>query len=968
MRTFTLILLSSAFIIPAFSCIASAQKLELANTHLRAEFGAEGLQSAVNIESKSAVSFTHDGWQIAIDGTDLSSEGMKPRVDRASADSIVYHYNSNGYGVDVTYKLGADWAFISKRIAIVSAPQREYTIHRVTPWILKAETPIASDFIPSTYIPQLGANIEESRAHLPGKDFGEFLRFAGGDGAMLAVQNPYLEVARDGQFITISYAPEMLWQQAWGNFESDAATLGAYHLTGHRLPREMVLEWHLPDGPLAADGMDEAEIAAYTQCVHAYLIDPSPEPISVEVGWTLNDYQIDVGTEEGRAEYKKIIDTASELGIKTLLYGPGNSKLADHADSADTWGWEYVLWLGLGEKIRKGEWNPAKDAIPTSVSTMLDYAKQKHVGLLAYVYPSIPFGQNPGWIVPGGHTASGEPFGDAQHSYATLASRSYQDFLIHDLIAFQKRTGIAGYSFDYTFLNLPGSSSYAQWYGWRRVIETLRRQDPAIVIDGRQSYQLYGPWSWLAGSYPHPTGNDEQPESFKGFPDLHFDRVSGDRVRYVNYWYRNYQFAPEEVIPGYATHQTERSREVNGPDGPHGEMMYTRFRPRDWDFLGYKYSFLSSIATGGWNNVVDIIPARDPEEAAHFSAQDKGWIRHWLEWTVENKEYLRHTRTILGQPALGRVDGTAAIRGDKGYIFLFNPNYKQLSARFSLDDSIGLKSGDRFLLRELYPQAGMLIGKPHAGLWQRGDTVDLNLDGTSATVLEVVPAGKLDEPILFNSAALNANSLPTAELNGSRLSILHAAGEPGTERKIGVLLPHGSTITAVTVNGGAQRFTQAGSYIEADVRFAGVRFAQAEQVEVEREADGGLNGSFAVPQRVFDQLAVRNKQWPIPWTREDYETTWLAPERLLLFVQLANVKDPTEITAELDGQPLALTPAYTSVRPVSHCFVGYYADLSGIAASKRHTIELRAPQLTPGQLQGIFFDNVLPQFTESIVH
>jgi hypothetical protein len=50
------------------------------------------------------------------------------------------------------------------------------------------------------------------------------------------------------------------------------------------------------------------------------------------------------------------------------------------------------------------------------------------------------------------------------------------------------------------------------------------------------------PWVWLAGSYPHPTGNDEQPESFTPYPDLHFDRVSADRIRFVNYWYRNYQF------------------------------------------------------------------------------------------------------------------------------------------------------------------------------------------------------------------------------------------------------------------------------------------------------------------------------------------------------------------------------------------------------------------------------------------
>ena len=46
-----------------------------------------------------------------------------------------------------------------------------------------------------------------------------------------------------------------------------------------------------------------------------------------------------------------------------------------------------------------------------------------------------------------------------------------------------------------------------------------------------------------------------------------------------------------------------------------------------------------------------------------------------------NKELLRHTRTILGQPALGKVDGTAAIVGDRGFVFLFNPNARRRARR-----------------------------------------------------------------------------------------------------------------------------------------------------------------------------------------------------------------------------------------------------------------------------------------------
>jgi hypothetical protein len=568
----------------------------------------------------------------------------------------------------------------------------------------------------------------------------------------------------------------------------------------------------------------------------------------------------------------------------------------------------------------------------------------------------------------GGPGRHGESFTDPRAKYATLASRSLQDYLIKNLIAFKRGTGIAGYSFDYTFLNLPGSSSYAQWYGWRRVIETLRREFPSIVIDGRQTYQMYGPWSWLAGSYPHPTGTDEQPESFKPYPDLHFDRVSADRARFVNYWYRNYQFAPEEVIPGYATHQTERSRNLPAIDGhrPAPEMMYTRYRPRDWDYLGYRYSFFSSIATGGWNNVVDMIPARDPEEARHFSASDKAWIRNWLNWTVQNKEYLRHTRTILHQPAMGNVDGTAAIVGDRGFLFLFNPNYKKLAADFVLDESIGLTGGQKYLLREIYPFSGRVIGRDESGLWSRGDSVHLDLDGTSATVLALVPEMDSEQPIVFNAAAISAETPPRAELNGTALSLSHVAGEPGTEQSIGVLLPSEARVSSVCVNGKAQEFTQTGRYVQAQIRFEGNQFGQAHELALIRASDGELTGNFEVPQRIFDQLEARKREWPIPWTQEDYESTWLAPERLLLFVQAADGKDSASVTAMIDDKPLAFQPAYSSGRVDPPSFVGFYADLSRITPGVQHTIKVRISGLDPVQLQGIFFDNVEPQLTESV--
>jgi hypothetical protein len=395
-------------------------------------------------------------------------------------------------------------------------------------------------------------------------------------------------------------------------------------------------------------------------------------------------------------------------------------------------------------------------------------------------------------------------------------------------------------------------------------------------------------------------------------------------------------------------------------------MMYTRYRPRDWDYLGFRYSFLSSIATAGWNNVVDMIPARDPEEVRYFSAADKKWIRTWLEWAVKNKEYLRHTRTILQQPALGNVDGTAAIEGDRGYLFLFNPNYRQLPADFVLDESIGLASGETYQLKEIYPFPGRAHGQARCGVWHRGDRVHLVLDGTSATVLELAPAASSGIPILFNAAALSADAPPVAALDGTSLTLKHVAGEPGTTQTIGILLPRAARISSLTVNGKTQPFTQTEKYVETEVQFEGDRFGQAQKVTVTRGTDGALTGIFEVPQRILNQLATRRQQWPIHWTQEDYESTWLVPERLLLFVQAVDAKDSASVMATLDDKPLAFQPAYSSSRVDSSSFVGFYTDLSRIAPDARHTIKVRIAGPDPAQVQGIFFDNVEPELTESV--
>jgi hypothetical protein len=76
----------------------------------------------------------------------------------------------------------------------------------------------------------------------------------------------------------------------------------------------------------------------------------------------------------------------------------------------------------------------------------------------------------------------------------------------------------------------------------------------------------------------------------------------------------------------------------------------------------------------------------------------------------------------------------------------------------------------------------------------------------------------------------------------------------------------------------------------------------------------------------------------------DYQTTWLVPSRLLLFVQFAGRRDSMNESAPLDEKPLVLKPAYSSVHVHAASFVGFYADLSGITPDVRHTIKLQTPE------------------------
>jgi hypothetical protein len=941
-----LLRLSVLALLFAASRAPAAEAQGLANSRLRARFGPRGLVAITDRSDARTYRFISDEFAVTIDARVYESRTLGTPTARLDPEGITYRYTAGEWSIEVGYQLKPGWRFVSKQISIWRPGEGAFRVNDVTLFReTLAESP-TDFFTPGSARPAVGT-----------LNYGAAIRFADRHSLLVVAQNPFLRFTLSNSVATLGYAPDMEWRPEYGVYRSDRGLVAPVALSGHRLPAAMIPEWRA-----AADstpGLDLAEVSAFTAMVRSLFIYEPKGPLQVFVGWCANDYQIDVGTPEGRAEYRRVFDQAAASGARYVLYAPSNSALSRREDSVDDWSWEHVLWLGLGQKIRRNEWNPQSSPVPPSVQEMVDYAGTRRLKLLAYVYPVLPFAQNPDWLVPSRN--------DPRRQAASLGSRALQDWLIEELVAFHDRTGIAGYSFDHTFLTFEGTSRYAQWWGWRRVMEELRRRIPDIVIDGRQAYHLYGPWSWLAGSYPHPTFNDEQPESFTPYPDLHFDRVSADRERYTAYRYRNYEFTPSELVPGFMTHQTSRSDasdDMPSARTPDRGTVLTAFRTRDWDYLGWRYSVLSSIAVAGWNNVLNMLPARDSAENASFSAADRAWLRGWLSWTETNQELLRSTRTILGQPALGKVDGTSAIAGDHGFIFLFNPDARRLTARVPLDAGIGLVTGSRYLLQELHPLEGRRLGRPGAGFWRRGDTLTMTLDGGSAMVLAVTPApAVVREPLVFGAPG-------SATVVGSTLALSGVRGENGTTARLTVVLPRGTAVTRATVNGvAAPLAARHGAVAELSIRFAGAEFHPLQPAVTwdSTFAGGRVTGTFTIPQRVFDQLHARRLTWPIPWTALDYRTTWLAPERLLLYAPFSEPDDRWEARLLVDGTPMDLQKAYTAVRVVASTFVGFYADVSALEADRQYHFELVLPALKSGQFLGLYFENVEPAYTAAIL-
>lgn len=922
-----------------------------------ATFDSRGLLS-FSLPNVASASVSLDSFAFTIDGIAFNSSSMaNPIYSQPDAQSVVFNYSYGSYTFSVRYDTllrggSKHFPFLRKTISVMNLASSSIAIGSVSPFDALAVTLQAAPVGVTYATGDMGT-------------YGAFARLQDGTGLGAAATNPFLypsivpAYSANGLLVHVGYHPSFVWNFTTSYdptvrpFVADSGLIGLYSLSQNAVPpavevdstssrfrksiapisiaslkkewsvsttetysgmrfdhvafsstNELPISLHKHKGSMAPSSwLNYAERDFFRDLAEAHFVPAQDgyKTLIVHIPWTENDYQIDISNATQWPEYVRILTQLSRIGVNRILFAGGNSAVSTTANCTDDWGWENVLWLNLGEQLREGYWSPTSSSrIPDSVLQLIDTAGALGVSTIPYIYPILGLGEgtnpNAEWLFPQ----------DDHRNYSTLGNRAYQDYFVDLQVNFSISTNSYGSGFDYTYWIDNSMSDYSQWFGWRRILTNVRNVlgvegKPQFVVDNRQASHTWSPWMWAAGSYAEPLQSDEQTTSWTAYvQDLHIDRTDGNRQRQMNYDYAQSKLCQPSAMPGFLHHNTDR-----------GDNRRVDLSIRDFDFYGTPYTVLSAVATGGLNMVVCMIPARDEEEYLNFplSAPDNNtasisFYHQWFDWIKTNEAYLRTTKFLPSPPAPGSIDGTYAVIGTSGFIFLFNPNAEPMTTPDGLltanADSLDLQcsTGDTIAIGEIFPQTVDTLFSVSCGA-----NFTVAMEGRSALVLTIrrVAAGA--------DSSITSHSTSTAPI-----------------------FVHHQAVTGMSHN----------------ASFTG----------------GVLAGVINVPQAVLDQLSARKALYDVAWTQDDLAISWLAPHRLLLHIDvMRSVPSTGTITATLNGNNIPVYKSWTcrNVR-AEMCFQGFFIDLSSdayILANTDYALSLMLPTgLAAGAFGGVYYENI----------
>jgi len=759
---------------------------ELTNGKLKVIISPAGkLLSMEDREVSHKYAFESDEFELDTDRGIFSNSNAKPAGVRKEKGRVVYKFDYGKVSVSLIYTLKGRNAFFRRSVKVDNkAPLRvkNLVLGRTKFSQTARETVHYTTFIAAPTV--------------------NFIRYEKG-GLFSGIENPYFKTEMNDTGMTLSFEPALILKPSEG-YHSEPQFIGVYKRSG-----VMVADSGRPFRYDANGSGYKPLDRNETRAMRAYALDylaPSQKQF-LNVNYQFFHPLPQMPKNAAAADYfYKAIDTFSEIGGDMIIFKPLHRYRKPDKDQA--------------------YWNVIPDDKNHTARKICDYTDRK----------GIRYGFYMGCAAHGGEgNAAGLNFRpdkpqwkktDSQGNRAPDNCMGCDEFFkwwlaVHDNTI--KKYKLINWSWDPSLgsgMNCHNEShghfaNKGGYKGWRRCIELMGRlkaNTPGLFIQGFYGTKNFGLWG-LRHVDQHEVYNEQTIIVSTRHKQISDDRQQADGLRFQNNWSMRFRFTPA-VTSHALVHRISEG-------GFRAELI------KAWDYNGWKYGVMSSLAIAG-----SFMPTIMPYETKLVPGYTD-FYKKWSKWAKDNFEYVNYTEPFGPQVVCGSVDGYARIKGDRGFVFLFNGNPRAAEIIFEVGDEINLQADGTYRFTELYPseKGKILLDANGKSVFARGAKTRIIVPADSCFLLELKRAEKKPAPVL---AGIEGKVVR----NGSNLEITGVSGRPGALVDFAVSLSGADKTRKLTVNGVDQKFTATENAITGVIQFAGGMYQR--ELNQWRKPDGSL--------------------------------------------------------------------------------------------------------------------------------
>ena len=744
------------------------QTHQLANEKLKVIISDTGkLLSIENFLASENYGIESDLFEVDTDQGLLSNRNTKPIKVRNEITSFVYQFEYGQIKIDMVYTLKGDNGFIRRTLKIISeAPLRLKSL-------VLGQTQFSS----------------EARETLHYKTFiaaptVNFFRYQKG-GVFSGIENPYFHTDMDNKGFTLSFEPALILKPG-EKYQSEFQFIGVYKTSGV-MGVDSGRPFRYNANGSGYKPVDRNETRAMRAYALDYLDPAQKQFLNINYHFFHPLPQMP-NNPEAADYYYKTIDTFSEIGGDMIIFNPLHEYRKPDKEQS--------------------YWNVIPDDNEHTAKKICDYTNQK----------GIRFGFYMGCAAHGTQgNAAGLNFRPDKPEWKKLDSQGNRApdnclacddffhwwFSMHDNTI--KKYNLINWSWDPSLgsgMNCHDEShghfvNKGGYKGWRRCIELmgrLKEKNPDLYIQGFYGTKNFGLWG-LKHVDQHEVYNEQTIIVSTKHKQISDDRQNADGLRFQNNWSMRFRFTP--AVTGHSLVHRISEGEFRA------ELI------KGWDYNGWKYSIMSSLAVAG-SFMPTILPYKTNLVPGYVD-----FYKKWSNWAKNNFNYVNHTEPFGEQVQCGSVDGYARIKGDHGFVFLFNGNPRSAEITFEVGDEINLEQGGSFQFIELYPseKGKLLLDRNGNSTFTQGEKTRILVPANSCFLFELKRVTQQSFPVL---AGIEGHVVKEE----TTLSVTEIYGKPGASVDFVIQLTGAEKIRTLLVNGLTQKFNAADNTITGTIQFS----------------------------------------------------------------------------------------------------------------------------------------------------